>query len=114
MKYVARLALIALTLLFYSACSNEELERERQRTQQEQQARQTAEQQRQDAEKKRQEAEHKREAEQKARQAAEQESSNWRLVVGAISVLAICLLFFGIALGSAARKDAKAKRDSAE
>ncbi len=102
MNRIARLVFVAVTLCLFTACTNKEADRERARVQQEQQARQGAEKQRQAAESQRQAAE-------KARQAAEESKSFWQTIAWVVGIATIGLFLFGIALGSSARKDAKAR-----
>lgn len=103
MNHIARLVLVAITLCLFTACTNDEADRERARAQQEQQARQVAE-------KQRQAAESQREAAEKARQAAEENKSFWQTVAWVVGIATFGIFLYGIALGSSARKDAKARR----
>lgn len=107
MNRIVRLVIVGSTICLLTACPNEEADRERTRAQQEQQARETAE-------KQRQEAEIQRLAAEKARQAAEQSKSSWQTVAWVVGVAAIGLFVFGTALGSSARKDAKARKPPEE
>lgn len=113
MNRIARFVFVASTLCLLTACQGKEAARAdeatrqatqaQERTQKEQKAREVAE-------KQRQEAEAQRAAAEKARQAAEESKSNWQTVAWAVGILAILLFMFGIALGSAARKDAAARK----
>ena len=93
MKHIP-LTLFCLSLLV--GCEDDErteLEAERQRAEQ--------------AEEERKQAEEARNAAEKAREEAEANKSTWQTVAGLSGIGAVGLLFWGTALGSAARKESE-------